>query len=297
MELSHCEEILVLAEQLSFSKAANRLFITQSALSKHVAAAEREVGFRIFERSTSKVELTESGRAFVEGLHSTVSAYEVALEEGMRRSQEAVETVRVVGPLTNERVLPLLTAARARMVSPKTEVSLTDIGLRDGLGMLAERRADLAVAFFYGDGREGLRSEHLAFIPFGVACCKDHPLARKSPLTFRDVAAEARHITSYPLEHRSDYHDFVRRTCERHGIHAPMRKVEEGSLILPELRDSVVFGVHYPGFARLGDDIVSRPLDEGEDLFDLRIVRREGEGGPAVLRLFDEIVSEFGGRA
>ena len=36
MELSHCEEILVLAEQLSFSKAANRLFITQSALSKHV---------------------------------------------------------------------------------------------------------------------------------------------------------------------------------------------------------------------------------------------------------------------
>ena len=65
MDISYCNELVVLADCLSFSQAADRLFITQSTLSKHVATAEKEAGFRIFDRDTSKVELTESGRAYI----------------------------------------------------------------------------------------------------------------------------------------------------------------------------------------------------------------------------------------
>ena len=59
MDISYCNELVVLADCLSFSQAADRLFITQSTLSKHVATAEKEAGFRIFDRDTTKVELTE----------------------------------------------------------------------------------------------------------------------------------------------------------------------------------------------------------------------------------------------
>ena len=59
MDIGTCRELIELAECLNFHKAANRLFITQSTLSKHVIAAERELGIRIFERNTQKVALTE----------------------------------------------------------------------------------------------------------------------------------------------------------------------------------------------------------------------------------------------
>ena len=80
MELSCCREILVLSRCLNFGDAAEQLYITQSALSKHVAAAEKELGFRIFDRSTTKVELTEAGEVFVENLHDVLESYDRAVE-------------------------------------------------------------------------------------------------------------------------------------------------------------------------------------------------------------------------
>ena len=83
MDISYCNELVVLADCLSFSQAADRLFITQSTLSKHVATAEKEAGFRIFDRDTTKVELTESGRAYIERLREVAKKYEQAVSEGL----------------------------------------------------------------------------------------------------------------------------------------------------------------------------------------------------------------------
>lgn len=55
-------EFLVLSQTLSYSKAAKKLFITQSALSRHIIDMEEELGVKLLERSTHGVKLTQAGR-------------------------------------------------------------------------------------------------------------------------------------------------------------------------------------------------------------------------------------------
>ncbi|MCF0230504.1 MAG: LysR family transcriptional regulator, partial [Parasporobacterium sp.] len=63
MKSEHIKEFIVLAEELNYTKAAKKLYISHSSLSKHIAEAERELGVQLFVRTTHAVELTEAGRS------------------------------------------------------------------------------------------------------------------------------------------------------------------------------------------------------------------------------------------
>lgn len=139
---------------------------------------------------------------------------------------------------------------------------------------MLDRRADIALAFRYGEGEDGLRYEHLFDVPFGIACHASHRLADKSPLQFSDVVGES--LLSYPEEERAAYHDFVKRVCLWHGIAPDVEHLEVGAMCFPSAEDSMVFGVHFPGYARYGGDIVVRPLDDRSDVFDVRGASRRG---------------------
>lgn len=69
-----------LAETLNFSKAAECLFISQPALSRHIAKLEKELGCVLFERNTHKVELTRSGIICLEYVNSTLREYGKLIE-------------------------------------------------------------------------------------------------------------------------------------------------------------------------------------------------------------------------
>lgn len=78
MELRHLEHFLTVAEELSFTRAASRVHIAQSALSVSVRTLERELGARLIDRSTHHVELTDAGRALVTEARRTLLAAEAA---------------------------------------------------------------------------------------------------------------------------------------------------------------------------------------------------------------------------
>ena len=65
IELRHPRAFVAVAEDLSFSRAAQRLFITQPALSRQIRGLERLVGCDLFRRSTQRVELTLAGEALL----------------------------------------------------------------------------------------------------------------------------------------------------------------------------------------------------------------------------------------
>ncbi len=62
LELRHLHALVVLAEELSFTRAARRLGIAQPALSAQISRLERRLGSRLVERSTRSVELTPAGQ-------------------------------------------------------------------------------------------------------------------------------------------------------------------------------------------------------------------------------------------
>ena len=292
MDISYCNELVVLADCLSFSQAADRLFITQSTLSKHVATAEKEAGFRIFDRDTTKVELTESGRAYIERLREVAKKYEQAVSEGLELQRSAEATIRVVGPLMNDAIAALVTHAHTQVSATYggLKTSLTEVGVRDSCERVMNHEADLGIVFRYGKESRSLRFEHLFSIPFGIACYRTHPLAKKERLGFSDL--EGVRIVSYPLEDRSRYHAFVQEVLKRHGIDTRIEHLETGTLCFPEADDRVVFGVHFPGYARYGADLVTRPLDDTSDVFDVCVVRRKKETNAGVLAFFDAIVEQ-----
>ena len=73
VEFRHLHAVIVLGEELNFTRAAHRLHITQSTLSKQITEIEEQHRFHLFTRDNKKiVELTDAGRIFVEEARSLV---------------------------------------------------------------------------------------------------------------------------------------------------------------------------------------------------------------------------------
>src|ERR1700722_2579297 len=86
MELRQLEHFVAIAEERSFTRAAGRVHLGQSALSVSIRALERDLGVRIFERSTHQVALTDAGEALLpEARHLLTAAV---------RARDAVAAVR-----------------------------------------------------------------------------------------------------------------------------------------------------------------------------------------------------------
>ncbi|SNT37233.1 regulatory helix-turn-helix protein, lysR family [Asanoa hainanensis] len=76
MDLRHLHTFVAVAEERSFSRAATRLRVAQSAVSRTVQALERDLGRPLFERSRHHVELTKTGLATLDSARAALAAAE-----------------------------------------------------------------------------------------------------------------------------------------------------------------------------------------------------------------------------
>lgn len=80
MNFKSIRYFITMAHCLSFTQAANKHHITQTAMSRYIASLEEQVGVRLFERSSRKVALTEAGRLFAEGMEKMLKEYDTLME-------------------------------------------------------------------------------------------------------------------------------------------------------------------------------------------------------------------------
>ncbi|MBW9205726.1 LysR family transcriptional regulator [Mumia sp. zg.B17] len=178
MELQQLRYVVAVAETRSFTRAAQRCHVVQSALSHQVAKLEREVGARLFERTSRRVALTAAGEAFL-------PAAREALDAAERARAEAAAVSGVVSGRLRLGAIPTVTAVDVPQVlrafrdeHPRVDVSLRTDGSEELVARIAGASIDVA---FLGlpPGREpaGVRSRLLGSGTLVAVLAPDHPLA------------------------------------------------------------------------------------------------------------------------
>ena len=177
---------LMVAQEQSFTRAAARLHVAQQALSTSVRRLEREVGARLFERSTRTVTLTAAGEALLRRTRHALDELERGVAEARRveRQGRGVLSIGVMAGAALELTEPILTAFAARVpgVEAALEPHLYDdpsAGLRGGSTDVALLRPPL--------DQRGLELVRLFTEPRVVTMSQRHPLAHHSSLPLSEL--------------------------------------------------------------------------------------------------------------
>jgi DNA-binding transcriptional LysR family regulator len=114
--LANLESFVRTAKGGSFSEAGRRLGLTAAAVSRNVAMLERNLGVRLFQRSTRKLTLTEAGEHFLASIDGTLDALQAAIAETAAHNSEPAGVLKVsMSPTIGlAHILPLLPPFLAR---------------------------------------------------------------------------------------------------------------------------------------------------------------------------------------
>jgi DNA-binding transcriptional LysR family regulator len=177
---------LAVARQLSFTRAAETLYVSQPALSKQIRALERQLRVTLFERGPSTVRLTRAGFELVPHAERILESW-----EGAKRSlSKASDCTLVIGMHTSpgRGVLPRV---RAMMVAncPDSELELRHVSWSDRTAGLSDRSTDAAFVWLPLP-QPPYRWVTIAREPRLVALPNDHPLATQASVAMADLLDE-----------------------------------------------------------------------------------------------------------
>ncbi|WP_327387026.1 MULTISPECIES: LysR family transcriptional regulator [unclassified Streptomyces] len=174
------------AEEGSLTGAAERLFVSQPALTKQIRRLEDGLGVRLFARSRSGMALTEAGREFA----SRVPALLDGWDEAVQATGRAARVLRL-GFLDAGAVggVPEV-IAEFRRAQPQWRVELRQFDWSDPSAGLARGEVDAAVVRLPFPGQERLTVRELFVEERGVLLPARHPLANSETVEFRELADE-----------------------------------------------------------------------------------------------------------
>jgi len=189
MELRQLRYAVALSEVLHFGRAAQRLYITQSALSQQIARLERELGVTLFERSSHRVRLTRAGEAFVERARALLTDADALHEEVLHAAAGHAGILRV--GLFSEaaaELTPLILDGVTEAL-PETRMVVRELSMTDQVASLVDGDVDVAILRPPVDTPE-VEVEVLFEEPRVAMVRRDHPLARARTAKVQDVLDE-----------------------------------------------------------------------------------------------------------
>jgi DNA-binding transcriptional LysR family regulator len=186
MELRHLRYFVVVAEELHFRRAAERLHMSQPPLSQQIRALEEEIGVQLFTRNQRRVELTAAGAAFLVRAREILDSVEDAARQARRVQRGEVGRLAVgfVGSAMYTFVPELLQSFREQ--APDITLRLQELGTTEQLRQLDDGRLD--VGFIRAPRTHpDLRIETLLWEPVVAALPDLHPLAGELSLSLEDL--------------------------------------------------------------------------------------------------------------
>src|SRR6478672_8808017 len=196
MELRHLRYFVAIAEERSFTRAAERLWVAQPGLSTQIRRLEGELGIKLFERHTRGADLTTAGELFLERARAALAAADVAGATGRDLEAGLIGSLRVgiAGEARWGGARDLL--QRFSRERPRVELTVLEAYGGTLWRDLRDERLDALVAPT-GHASPDLRSLELGSEPWVVLIGTGHPLAGIGPVAVEDLAGEAIAITGH----------------------------------------------------------------------------------------------------
>jgi len=188
MDLRQLEYVRAVARTKSFTRAADELHLAQPALSAAVRRVEAELGVRLFDRTTRRVELTPAGAAFVRRAARIGDEVATLAAEMRDFSIGARGRLRLaVWYHAEPRVVAFLRDFLA--VAPGAEISIVELGAAEVLTALRDGDVDFGTFVLYpGLDPTDIEYQPLRSEPYVLAVSPSHPLAARTEVPLPDVA-------------------------------------------------------------------------------------------------------------
>lgn len=142
LDLLH--SFLIVAEELNFRRSAERLNLDQSALSRRIQKLEHGLGFKLLERTTHEVTLTQAGQSFYRDNAPLISRYEDAVSAARQIAEGKSGLLRIAYMAFAATELMPLAVARFRQTHPHIEMELRYIRTQGQKLALANDEIDIA---------------------------------------------------------------------------------------------------------------------------------------------------------
>jgi len=220
--IDEMRSFLVLADELHFGRASERLFVSQPALSKQIQRLEERIGGALFARTRRRVALTEAGRVLVPLARSFLRQSETAFEVAKEATEGRAGTLRIgFGIASVSEVLPQ-SIIQFRRAYPHVELQMQDMSTPAQISALLEAKIDVGIvrmpiAHAELDGFPLFRERLVAATPRGL------PYQDKEGLrNLRD-----RPFILHPRSASETFHDHVLAVCRLAGF--TPRIVQEAS--------------------------------------------------------------------
>jgi DNA-binding transcriptional LysR family regulator len=217
MELRHLRYFVAVAEELHFTRAAERLGIKQPPLSMQIRQLERELGTSLFHRLTRGVELTEAGTLLLDEARRILAQVERAKAGVQSRARGETGCIRLgfAGATSFQPLVPgVIRAYRARY--PGVDLSPEQSNTPRLLAGLHSGEIDIAFVRPPVSDGEGLAVELLVEEPMLIVLPKAHPHAGDRSLPLAALAQES--LLLFPRAVGPGFHDNVIASCHRAGF-------------------------------------------------------------------------------
>lgn len=285
MELRHLRCFLAVAEELHFARAAERLHIEQSPLSRTIKELEEELGEQLFVRTSRSTRLTRAGKLFLAHVPRIFTALQQARDSVKAAANGFHGQLRIAlsDGITPSRLPALL--ALCRQEEPEVEIRLFEVPLSQQIKGLNDDLYDVGFAQSDEVG-EGITAEAVWSDALMVAVPARHPLLKHKRIPLEEMLR-------YPLVLCDP------QVCEGHArqVERVLRRADMEPLIAERVAScdlmmvlvSAGFALGLTGaphiMASRESGVVARPLAGRSPLLTTYVLRREGE--------FSEVLSRF----
>lgn len=215
MDIRRLQYFVAVAEEMNFSRAADRLFITQPGLSQQVRRLERELGATLFDRTTRNVALTDAGHVLLADARSVLNGIAAAKANVQRTVAGETGSLRVGFVSSSALTVVPLFVQRLKAQWPNVHIVLTEMTTERQLEALRSGELDIGLVREM-EPTDELTSAALSTERLHIAIPSGHPIAAKESVLLEDLADQE--FVVFPRDAAPKLFDHIDLLCTQAGF-------------------------------------------------------------------------------